>query len=232
MGYRGLTVMEECPGGAPGTRQRIRRSQPRRMLGTVSVCAAALDVGLNSFNVQLNNSRLSFVTQQEIQGLFAVHEAVLRQAGRTCGLAEDGEICFLVRIVVAVVEAHLVAVEDSCCSLAETVGKFVSLRLAIARVAAPARGIVPFVATAGGVHVDGNETDVPAAQLGANAVDSAAALGERNVFGFRDQQGSVEVFGLEGGHNTPGDFPVVRPFKEAAVRRALSCSFPAVSVVD
>ncbi len=232
MGYRGLTVMEECPGGVPGTRQRIRRSQPRRMSGIVSVCAAALDVGFNSFDVQLDNGRFSFVAQQEFQGLFAVHEAVLGKAGRTCGLAEDGEICFLVRIVVAVVEAHLVAVEDSCCSLAETVGKFVSLRLAIARVAAPARGIVPFVAPAGGVHVDGNETDVPAAQFGANAVDSAAALGQRNVFVFRNQQGSVEVFGLEGGHNSAGDFAVVRPFKETAVRRALSCSFPAVSVVD
>lgn len=110
--------MGERPANAAGTRQRICRSQPRRMSGTVSVCAAALDVGLNSFNVQLNNSRLSFVAQQEFQGLFAVHEAVLGQAGRTCGLAEDGEICFLVRIIVAVVEAHLVTVEDSCCSLA------------------------------------------------------------------------------------------------------------------
>ena len=80
--------------------------------------------------------------------------------------------------------------------------------------------------------MDGNEANVPASQLGANAVDSLAALGERNVFVFRDQQGSVEVFGLEGGHNTAGDFAVVRPFKETAVRGALSCSFLAVSVVD
>ena len=118
MGYRGLTVMEECPRGVPGTRQRIRRSQPRRMSGIVSVCAATLDVGLNSFDVQLDNGGLSFVAEEELQGLFAIHKTVLRQAGRTCGLAEDGEICFLVRIIVAVVEAHLVTVEDSCCSLA------------------------------------------------------------------------------------------------------------------
>ena len=91
---------------------------------------------------------------------------------------------------------------------------------------------VPFVSSAGSVHVDGNEANVPASQLGANAVDSLAALGERNVFVFRDQQGSVEVFGLEGGHNKAGDFAVVRPFKETAVRGALSCSFLAVSVVD
>ena len=30
----------------------------------------------------------------------------------------------------------------------------------------------------------------------------------------------------------PGNFAVVRPFKETAVRGALSCSFLAVSVVD
>ena len=80
--------------------------------------------------------------------------------------------------------------------------------------------------------MDGNETDVPAAQLGANAVDSLTALGQRNVFVFRNQQGSVEVFGLEGGHNSAGDFAVVRPFKETAVRGTLSCSFLAVSVVN
>ena len=65
MGYRGLTVMAECPGGAPGTRQRIRRSRPRRMSERFSVGAATLDVGLNALNVQLDNGRLAFVAQQE-----------------------------------------------------------------------------------------------------------------------------------------------------------------------
>ncbi len=67
MGYRGLTVMEECPGGAPGTRQSIRRSLPRRMSGIVSVCAAALDVGLNAFDMQLDNGGFPFIAQQEFQ---------------------------------------------------------------------------------------------------------------------------------------------------------------------
>ena len=38
--------------------------------------------------------------------------------------------------------------------------------------------------------------------------------------------------GLELCYHPPGNFPVVGPFKETAVRRALSCSFPAVSVVN
>ena len=187
MGYRGLSVMWERPGGEPGTRQRIRRSRPRRMSGNVSVGAATLGIGLNSFNVQLDNGGFSFVAQKEIPALYTIHETVLRQACCAGSLAEDGEICFLVRIVVAVIKAHLMAVEDSRCSLAETIGKFVAFRLTFARVAAPAGGIVPFVSSAGSVHVDGNETDVPAAQLGANAVDSLAALGQRNVFVFRNQ---------------------------------------------
>ena len=145
---------------------------------------------------------------------------------------EDSEICFLVRISVAVIEAHPMIGQDLQGGGTKTVGQFVSFRLAFARVAAPAGCIVPFVSSAGGVHVDGDETDVPAAKLGANAVDSFAALGQRDVFVFRDKQGSVEVFGLEGGHNTACNFTVVRPFKETAVRGVLSCSFPAVSVVN
>ena len=145
---------------------------------------------------------------------------------------EDSEVGLLVRITVAVIEAHPMTVEDSGSCLAETIGQFVSFRLAFARVAAPASRFVPFVASACCIHVDGNQADVPAAQLGANAVDSAAAFGERDVFVFRNQQGRVEAAPLEFCVYTPGDFPVVRPFKETAVRRALSCSVPAVSVVD
>ena len=232
MGYRGLTVMEECPGGAPGTRQRIRRSRPRRMSGLFSVCAAEFHVFLDALDVEVHNRLLAFVGEQEFQGFFAVHEAVLRQAGCAGGFVEDGEVGFLVRISVAVIEAHPMTGQNLEGGGTKTVGQLVSFRLAFARVAAPTGCIVPFVASAGSVHVDGNETDVPAAQLGANAVDSLAAFGQGDVFVFRDQQGSVEVFGLEGGHNSAGDFAVVRPFKETAVRRALSCSFPAVSVVD
>ena len=130
---------------------------------------------------------LAFVGEQEFQRFFAVHEAVLRQAGGAGGFVEDGEVCFLVRISVAVIEAHPMTGQDLQGCGTETVGQFVSFRLALACVAAPAGGIVPFVASAGGVYVDRNETDVPAAQLGANAVDSLAALGQRDVFVFRDQ---------------------------------------------
>ena len=74
MGYRGLAVMWERPGGVPGTRQCIRRSQARRMSGIVSVGAAAPDVGLNALNVQLDNGRFPFVAQKEFQRFLAIHK--------------------------------------------------------------------------------------------------------------------------------------------------------------
>ena len=187
MGSRGLAVMGEPPGGVLGTRQRIRRSRLRRMSGSFSVGAAESHVFLDALDVEVNNRLLAFVGEQEIEGFFAVHEAVLRQAGGTGGFVEDCEICFLVRISVAVIEAHPMTGQDSQGGGTETVGQFVALRLAFARVTAPAGCIVPFVSAASCVHVDGNETDVPAAQLGANAVDSLAALGQRNVLVFRNQ---------------------------------------------
>ena len=116
--------------------------------------------------------------------------------------------------------------------LAKMVRENVTWRLARGCVAAPAFSLIPSVTSAGSIDVDGNQTDVPAVQLGANAVHSLTALGEGNVFVFWNQQGSVEVLGLKGGHDSPGDFPVVGPFEETAIRGALSCSFPAVSVVD
>ena len=67
MGFRGLTVMRARPGGVPGTRQRIRPSRARRLSGIVSVGAAAPEVGLNSFNVQLDNGRLSSFAHVEFQ---------------------------------------------------------------------------------------------------------------------------------------------------------------------
>lgn len=145
-------------------------------------------------------------------------------------MLENKEGCFLICVAVGVIEAHAMTGQVLQGGLAKMV--HVSLRLARGCVAAPALSFILSVTAAGGIHVDGDQADVQAAQFGANAVDSAAALCQRNVFVFRNQEGSVEVLGLKGGHDSPGDFPVVGPFEETAVRGALSCSFPAVSVVD
>ena len=115
---------------------------------------------------------------------------------------------------------------------AQARGQIVCQRLPPGSVAAPAGSVHPFVATSRSIHVDAHQADIPAAQLGANAVHPPAAFVERDVFLFRNQQGSIVMLSLEFGHHTPGDFTRVRPFKETAVRASLSCSIPAVPIVD
>ena len=175
---------------------------------------------------------LMIVAQQEVTAPDAIHESVLGQAACTGGMAENVERRFLIRVAVGVIEAHPMSGQVLQSGLAKMVGKDVSGSLARGSVAAPALRIVPFVAMAGSIHVDGNQTDVALAQLQAKPVDSPAAFIKRNVFVFRNQKFRIETEGGEGVHNMPGNFAVVRPFKETAVRTSLSCSFLAVSVVD
>ena len=193
---------------------------------------AGAHVGKDSVNMELGNGVLAFVAQEEVAGSAAIHKSVLGQAACTGCMLENVEGCFLICVAVGVIEAHAMTGQILECGLAKMVRENVALRLARGCVAAPALSLIPSVTASGGIHVDGDQADVQAAQFGANAVDSVAALGQRNVFVFRNQEGSVEVLGLKGGHDSPGNFPVVGPLEKTAVRGALSCSFPAVSVVD
>ena len=63
--------MVERPANAPGTRQRICRD----LFEIGSVFCAALDVGFNSFDMQLDNCILPFVAEEELEALFAIHES-------------------------------------------------------------------------------------------------------------------------------------------------------------
>ena len=175
---------------------------------------------------------LSFIAKKEIAAADAIHESILGKTACTGGVAEDIKCCFLIRVSVHVIEAHLMTGQVLQGGLAKIIGENITGSLTRGSVAAPALRIVPFVTVPGSVHVDGNQADVALAQLQAMPVDSPAAFIKRNIFILRNQKFCIETEGGEGGHNTAGDFAVVRPFKETAVWRALSCSFPAVSVVD
>ena len=61
MNCRGLAVMGERPANAAGTRQRIPLRLSGICFGFVSVLVKAVHVGLDSFNVQLDYGRFSFV---------------------------------------------------------------------------------------------------------------------------------------------------------------------------
>ena len=175
---------------------------------------------------------LSFLAQQEVAAPDAIHKSIFCEAACTGSMAEDVECRFLIRIAVRVIKAHPMTGQVLQGGLAKMVGENISGSLARGSVAAPTLSIVPFVAVASCVHMDGNQTDVAFAQLQAKPVDSTAAFVKRNVFVFRNQEFRIKTEGGKGGHNSAGDFAVVRPFKETAIRGVLSCSFPAVSVVN
>lgn len=99
-------------------------------------------------------------------------------------------------------------------------------------VGTPAAGIVPAVATAGGVAVDGDEDDVLYAQLSAPLVHAAAALGQRDVRFLGYQEGGVQAPGGEGVHDAPGDDAVFEVFQQAAVGRTLAPRLGSVAIVD
>ncbi len=212
-----------------------RPRQSRRIAGALHLDGAlgsASDVGSYTVNVELDNGRLSFVAQEEVAGPAAVHKSVLGQAACAGRVFENVEGGFLICVAVGVIEAHAMTGQVLECGLTKMVRENVPLRLARGCVAAPALSIVPAVAPAGGVHVNGYQADVRLAELGADAVDPPAALFERDVFVFRNQEFGIKTKRGECGHNTAGYFAVVGPFKETAVRRTLSCSFAAVPVVD
>ena len=193
---------------------------------------AGAHVGKDSVNMELGNGVLAFVAQEEVAGAAAVHKSVLGQAACAGRVFENVEGGFLICVAAGVIEAHAMTGQVLECGLTKMVRENVSLRLARGCVAAPALSFIPSVTPASSIHVDGDQADVPAAQFGANAVDSAAALGERNVFVFRNQELGINTEGEEGGHNPTGDFAVVRPFEETAVGTSFTSCFLAVSVVD
>lgn len=67
--------MVERPANTAGTRQRIPLLLSGICFGFASVLVEAVHVGLDSFNVQLDNGGLSFVAEEELQGLLAIHKS-------------------------------------------------------------------------------------------------------------------------------------------------------------
>lgn len=140
--------------------------------------------------MQLGDGVLAFVAQEEVAGPVAVHKSVLSQAACAGCVFEDVEGCFLISVAIGIIEAHAMTGQVLQGGLPKMVRKNIAWRLARGCVAAPAFSLIPSVTSAGSIDVDGNQADVPAVQFGANTVDSAAALGQRNVFVFWDQQGA------------------------------------------
>ena len=98
--------MGERPGGAPGTRQRICRSQARQISGIILLGALTQHIFIDALDMEVNNRLLSFIAKKEVAAADAIHKSVLGKTACTGGVAEDVKCCFLIRVSVRVIEAH------------------------------------------------------------------------------------------------------------------------------
>ena len=147
-------------------------------------------------------------------------------------MEEDVEVLFQIGVAVGVVGAEAHSGEMGLGGVVEAGGEAVGRGVLGRGVGAPAGGVVPAVAFACSVAVDGDEEDVVFAVGVAEAVDAVAALEEANVFFFRDQEFSVVAPGLEGGDDAAGKEPVLSVFQETTVGAPLALGVDAVAVVD
>lgn len=97
---------------------------------------------------------------------------------------------FQVGVSVGVVDAEFVAGEVVSGGFVQAGGQFVGEAVAVVSVAAPAGGVVPFLAVAGGVYVDGDDNSLldGLANLAGEFVGSAYAFLQGDVFFFGDQE--------------------------------------------
>lgn len=80
--------------------------------------------------------------------------------------------------------------------------------------------------------MNGNDNHIAVTEKEAPGVDSAAALGQRDLCFFRDKELRVEAEGEEAVHDAGGDEAVPGVFPEHSVGRALARRLDAVAVVD
>lgn len=147
-------------------------------------------------------------------------------------MQEDVEVLFQVGVTVGVVsaETHTGKVLAGC--VVEASGQAVGPSVATGCVGAPAAGVHPAVAVTGGVDVDGDEDDVVFAELAAPGGHAAAALLQRDVFLFGNEEFGVKAPGGQSRDNAAGDVAGIGVFEKATVGAALARSFTAVAVID
>ena len=95
----------------------------------------------------------------------------------------------------------------------EAGGEGIGPGVAAGGVGAPAGGVVPAVAVAGGVGMDGDDDDVVLAELAAPGIDTAAALGQGDVPFLQDKEFGVEAEGEEAVHDAGGNEAVLGVFR-------------------
>lgn len=111
------------------------------------------------------------------------------------------------------------------CGFIQACGQGIGPGVAPCGVNAPVGGIVPAVAPAGGVGVDGDEDDVACAEGLADGVNATAAFGEGDVLLFRYEELGIVAEVGQGGDNPAGN----QPFQAYSQRFPLGLRLPGVS---
>ena len=198
----------------------------------ITIFSARIDVVQNAVNVQSDDSLFPFFRLQEQEAFFTVLETIFREYAGARSLSENREFSLYVRVAVRFVHSQTMTRKPKACLFVHTVGQLVAGGLAAAGVGTPAGGIVPTVAFASGVHVDGNAEDISFAQPVTPTIHAVASGAQANVVLFGHQKFCVVAQVIDVGYDGTGNFPRPGVFPEPAVRRAFPRSVAAVSIVN
>ena len=190
------------------------------------------EVEVDTGDVEVDEVGLTEVAEEVFHVGLVVHEEVLGEDGGAAGMAEEVEGGLDVGIAVGEVHPEALVGDMDLGGVVEAGGEAVGRGVLGRGVSAPTGGVVPAVAFAGSVAMDGDEDDVLFAEGVAEAVNAVAALEEADVVVFRYQEFDVVALGLEGGDYAAGKKPVFGVFQEASIGAPLSLGVHSVAVVN
>jgi len=190
------------------------------------------EVEVDAGDVEVDEVGLTDVAEEVFYVGLVVHEEVFGEDGGAAGVAEEVEGSLDVRIAIGEVHPEVLVGDVDLGGVIEAGGEAVGRGVLGRGVGAPAGSVVPAVAFAGSVAMDGDEDDVLFTEGVAEAVDTVAALEEADIVVFRYQEFSVVALGLKGGDYASGEKPVFGVFQEASIGAPLSLGVHSVAVVD
>ena len=190
------------------------------------------EVEVDAGDVEVDEVGLANVAEKVFHVGLVVHEEVFGEDCGAAGVSKEVEGGLDVGIAVAEVHPEALVGDVDLGSVVEAGGEAVGWSVLGSGVGAPAGGVVPAVAFASSVAMDGDEDDVLFAEGVAEAVDAVAALEEADIVFFRYQKFGVVALGLEGGDYAAGEKPVFGVFQKVSIGAPLSLCAHSVAVVD
>lgn len=186
----------------------------------------------DTIDVEIDDGLGAFGGLKKGHILAIIHKEVLGQDCRAAGVTDDVEVLFDVGISVGVIGPEAHSWQMAFRSLVQAGCQGVGLGLTPGCVAAPAAGIEPILTVSGCIDVDGEENHLVVAEPPADGVYATAALLQRDVSAFRDDELAVQAEGRESFPDQESEVAVVGVFAEVAVGAPLAGSVKAVAVVE